>query len=156
MTDMTRENRYFDVRPRIVPADRKAAIEIRSLFDHCRLDDTVEYEVTYYPVEEIALKSGWKEKQARLVKPAGGVLRVEQYFEAEQEHVILVDRVNGERRQRVGDFRVYSVAADLFGRRPFKGDFHIHSSRSDGKESPAYVAGACRRSTDSRSRARST
>ncbi|MCX5673184.1 MAG: hypothetical protein NTU94_17860 [Planctomycetota bacterium] len=145
MADMTRENSYFDVRPRIVPADRKATIEIRSLFDHCRLEDTVEYEVTYYPVEEIALKSGWKEKQARLVKPAGGVLRVEQYFEAEQEHVILVDRVNGERRQRVGDFRVYSVAADLFGRRPFKGDFHIHSSRSDGKESPAYVAGACRR-----------
>jgi len=145
MTDMTRENRCFDVRPKIVPADRKSTVAIRSLFDHSRLDDAAEYDVTYYPVEEIALKSGWKAATAQRVKPAGGVLRVEQFFEAEQEHVLLVERVNGDRRQRVGDFRVYSLAADLFARRPFKGDLHMHSNRSDGKESPAYVAAACRR-----------
>ena len=142
---ITRENLYFDVRPKIVPADRTCTIEIRPLFHHCRLDDSAAYEVRYYPAEELAARSGWRDQGAKPVRPVGGVLRMEQYFEAEQEHIFFVERVDGDRRQRVGDFRVYSVEADLFSRRPYKGDTHIHSIRSDGKESPAYVAAACRR-----------
>ena len=45
----------------------------------------------------------------------------------------------------LGTCRVYSLADDLFVRRPYKGDLHIHSSRSDGRETPAYVAGDHRR-----------
>jgi hypothetical protein len=145
MALITLENLFFDIRPKIVPADRRATIEIRPLFEHCRLDDSAAYEVRYYPAEEFAARSGWNGGVAKSVKPVGGVLRLEQYLEAEQEHVFFVERVDGDRRQRVGDFRVYSVEADLFSRRPFKGDTHIHSIRSDGKESPAYVAAACRR-----------
>ena len=36
-------------------------------------------------------------------------------------------------------FNVYSLKNDLFSLRPYKGDFHIHSFCSDGKESPEYV-----------------
>ncbi len=43
------------------------------------------------------------------------------------------------------EFRLYALEADLFQRRPYKGDLHMHSTRSDGNEAPAYVAGACRR-----------
>ena len=39
---------------------------------------------------------------------------------------------------------MYSLAADLYARRPLKGDFHLHSNRSDGREDPAEVA-ACSR-----------
>jgi hypothetical protein len=143
--EVTLENRYFDVRPKIVPADRTTTIEIRPLFDHCRLDDGGVYELRYFPAEEFARRIGWAPGGVRTVRPVGGVLRIDQYFEAEQEHILLVERVEETRRQQVGDFRVYSVGPDLFSRRPAKGDLHIHSHRSDGRESPAYVAAACRR-----------
>ncbi len=71
---------------------------------------------------------------------AGGELKVTQFFEAEQEHVLLVQAIDGERRTPVGSVRVYSLAPDLYPRRALKGDFHIHSLRSDGREPPAQVA----------------
>lgn len=40
---------------------------------------------------------------------------------------------------------LYALADDLFDLRPFKGDFHMHSNCSDGKEDPEYVAATCRR-----------
>jgi hypothetical protein len=108
------------------------------------LDDNVEYEVRYYPAESLALRSGWPPAAPGRARPKGGVLRVEQYFEAEQEHVFFVTRPGPQGPVPVGDFRVYSLEPDLLARRPFRGDLHMHSIRSDGKESPAYVAGACR------------
>jgi hypothetical protein len=48
-------------------------------------------------------------------------------------------------KPRSFEFRLYALDDDLFNRRPYKGDLHMHSIRSDGLEAPAYVAGACRR-----------
>lgn len=142
---MRTENLDFEAVPKVVRADREATITIKPLFDHCRFDSGTEYEVSYFPTEEFAERSGWPERSKSTLRPADGVLRVRQYFEGEQEHVLLVEEASGDAPKRVGEFRVYSIADDLFLRRPYKGDFHIHSCRSDGRESPGYVAGACRR-----------
>lgn len=131
--------------PKVVPADRESMIEIRPLFEHVRLRDEVEYTVTYLPTEEFAQRSGWPEGSKITLKPVEGVLRVPQYFEDEQEHVLLVEEGSDERTKVIGDFRIYSLKEDLFARKPYKGDTHIHSYRSDGQESPGYVMGACRR-----------
>ena len=40
--------------------------------------------------------------------------------------------------------RVYSLAPDLLALRPLRGDFHMHSTCSDGKQPPAHVAARCR------------
>lgn len=46
-------------------------------------------------------------------------------------------------------FEVYSLEDDLFGLTPYKGDNHMHSFISDGKDSPEYMAAAsCRRGYD--------
>ncbi len=140
-----KENRFFDVHPRIVSAAREVTIEIRPLFDDGRFHDGSQYEVTYFPIEQVARRSGWPENAKRTLKPTDGILKVRQYFEAEQQHAIVVEQVNGEKRTPVGDFRLYSLRPDLFDRRPYKGDLHMHSNRSDGRDSPAHVAGACRR-----------
>jgi hypothetical protein len=42
-------------------------------------------------------------------------------------------------------FQVYAVEEDLFSLRPWRGDMHVHSFRSDGKESPAVVASEYRK-----------
>jgi len=143
---MPSTHRFFEVTPKIVRADTEARIAIRPLFDHCRFKDNTQYEVTYYPCEEFSLKSGWPEKNKYIIEPSdGGALAVPCYFEAEQEHVLRVDEIEGSRRKPVADFRIYSLQDDLFTRFPYKGDVHMHSSYSDGRESPGYVAGACRR-----------
>ena len=134
----------YDVFPRVVPGDAEATITIRPLDEAGRFDTAARYEATYFPVEEFALKSGWPEKNQPPVRLAGGELRISQFFEGEQEHVLLVEAVAGKLRTPVGSFRVYSLEPDLHARRVFKGDFHIHSDRSDGHEPPAHVAAACR------------
>jgi hypothetical protein len=142
---MTADAVHFDVFPKVVAADSEAEITIRPEHDAGFFRADRVYEVTYFPCEEIARRSGWPAKNKPPARLTAGALMVRQFFEAEQEHLLLVEEVAGDKRVRVGEFRVYSVASDLFARRPFKGDFHIHSNRSDGRESPAYVAGACRR-----------
>ena len=139
------EHCYFDISPRIVPADRVTTVEIRPLYDHCRFDAAVECEVRYYPAESFALRSGWPPPVPGRARPQGGVLRLPQYFEGEQEHVFFVSRPGPNGLAPVGDFRVYSLAPDLLARRPWRGDLHMHSCRSDGRETPAYVAASCRR-----------
>lgn len=142
---MKPENRYFDVSPRVVPADRPAVICIRPRFGHVAFPAGARYRITYVPTEQFAALSGWPAKSENLVSPENGALYVEQFFEGEQEHVLYVERVRGDEYEPVLDARIYSVQDDLFFRRPFKGDLHLHSNRSDGVESPAYVAGAGRR-----------
>lgn len=139
------ENRYFDVLPRIVPANQESVIEIVPLFDHVALDDSCTYELTYAPMEFPARQGGWEPGAKIALTPENGRFRITAFFEAEQEHTFIIDATCEERTRNVGDFRVYSVEEDLYGLRPYKGDFHLHSHRSDGVESPAYVAGACRR-----------
>jgi len=65
-------------------------------------------------------------------------------FPGEQEYVLLITPPKDKKRARPLELRLYAVQEDLFDRRPYKGDFHMHTLRSDGKESPAYVAAACR------------
>ncbi len=140
------DNRYFEVIPRIVPADRRSTIEIIPNFDHVRFDPSCTYELTYSPVEQIAVKSGWKPKTKQVVMPENGRLQITLFFEAEQEHTLLIEEVKPDKKRRTFCVaHIYSLEPDLFTLRPYKGEFHMHSNNSDGVESPAYVAAACRR-----------
>lgn len=54
--------------------------------------------------------------------------------------------VNGTEVQAL---ELYALGEDLFGKTPFKGDNHIHTWMSDGKDSPMYMAAAaCRHGYD--------
>lgn len=140
-----RKNLYFEVSPKVVLSDSEATIEIRPLFDHCHFDDRLEYAVSYYAAEQLGEGIRWSGDHRTTLKPAGGALRISRRFEGEQEHILFLERPSGETWNEVGEFRIYSLKPDLFARRPYKGDLHIHSCHSDGLESPGYVAGACRR-----------
>lgn len=139
---MRDEVRFFEVTPRVVPAGRESEIVVRPLYEHCRIEPGEAMEVRCFPCEELGAGPVPRPIDARLEE---GALRVRGVFEAEQEHVILVETAREGRRVVVGDFRVYSLEADLYARRPYRGDLHMHSCRSDGREAPAYVAACCRR-----------
>ncbi len=138
------ENRYFDVLPRIVPADQESVIEIVPLFDHVRFREDCTYELTYAPMEAPPQRGGWAPGTKMPITAENGRVRIKTLFEGEQEHMFIIEETCGDKKRSV-NFRVYSLAPDLYALRPYKGDFHMHSNRSDGVESPPYVAGACRR-----------
>ncbi|MBC7363073.1 MAG: hypothetical protein H5U07_00845, partial [Candidatus Aminicenantes bacterium] len=142
---VNRNDRYFLVSPRIVPADREFTIRIVARYETFPKPGYT-YRVVYTPVGRYALQTGWKKAAAEPIVPKDNVFEITRYFEAEQEHIFRLEEVSSEEKVReIGVFHVYSLKPDLFALRPYKGDFHLHSYRSDGQESPAYVAGACRR-----------
>ncbi len=132
------------VRPTIVPTDRETPLEIKLPFQQRPLENGQEYQVRCTPAEQFAERSGWPANATHTVRADNHALRISLYFEGEQEHVLQVLTTETPPRE-LGQFRVYSLKPDLFARRPWKGDTHLHSYCSDAHESPAYVAGACRR-----------
>lgn len=72
-----------------------------------------------------------------------GAYRFSWRFEGEQEHYLKFTRKNatawGMRSQNVR-LSVYSLEPDLYALRPYRGDLHIHSCESDGREEPCVVA----------------
>ncbi len=137
----------FDVYPRVVRAGQLAQITIRPLYDHTRFTpaQAPTCRLTMFPAGgrpgetsspvSVELEADW----------SGGVCRFQYPFEQEQEYILVLEMTSSMGRVRTYEFRFYALRDDLFTRMPYKGDLHMHSYRSDGIESPAYVAGACRR-----------
>ncbi|MGE5223534.1 MAG: PHP domain-containing protein [Omnitrophica WOR_2 bacterium] len=140
---MREENLFFDAYPRIVRAGRPTAITIRPLYDHVRFTAGKSYDVNIQPCEGKG-RPGVEPEHFRL-EPTSGSLVFSCLFEAEQEYIISIQPAGSENRIGSAEFRVYALDEDLFSLKPYKGDLHIHSSRSDGLEAPPYVAAACRR-----------
>ena len=142
---MRNEILFYDCFPKVVPSDEKSRITIRPKYDHVKIDKNRQYYLEYTPLEQRSVHSGWIEGVVFEVpfEVISGSIVFEFHFDCEQEHRFLL--TTGDERKPVADFRIYSCDSDLFSKRPFKGDCHMHSSVSDGAESPLYVASACRR-----------
>lgn len=131
-------DKYFDVYPLVVQAGRSATITIRPLFDHVLFEALPE--ITVLPAEGMVNETVKPKTAPTPSKLQDGQLTFDYEFKQEQEYTVLVRA-----GEKLNVFRLYAVEQDLFERKPYKGDIHIHTCRSDGKESPAYVAGAGRR-----------
>ena len=140
-------NIHFDVWPKIVPAGQATTINIRPLYEHCSFKNRAGLAVQCVR-DDGAIGdgkiAGWNQFATAAFQCTDDGLTVNYVFEGEHEFSFRVlDKVDDKERV-LGVFRVYAVAPDLFKLRPFKGDFHIHSNQSDGKEAPAYVAASSR------------
>ncbi len=71
-------------------------------------------------------------------KGKDGKLIFDYTFDKEEEYYLRIFRQ--EEDKRMVQLSVYALREDLYQRRPLRGDLHIHSCRSDGRESPAVVA----------------
>ncbi|NLK08828.1 MAG: hypothetical protein GX316_09055 [Firmicutes bacterium] len=139
---MRLEQEYFQVSPLIVPSDIETTIKIKGLYEHNQLEDGVLYDVIYYPKE--FWSDGYR-KEKFSAAAQNGELIFTRAFTGEQEHVFHVIRAQDDGEKVIGTFCIYSLQDDLFQRRPYKGDVHMHSHYSDGLESPAFVAASCRK-----------
>lgn len=125
--------------PRIVPVQRQVTVHInRQWFEqhHCIPPSTV----------MISNVSGHQKQTMREIteqvhlQPIADGTTFTTDFPAEGEYIVLIETPKG-----MATLSLYALEDDLYQRRPFRGDVHMHSSCSDGKEAPAFVAAACRR-----------
>lgn len=135
---------FFNVFPRIIKADTQALITITPLYEHRMFKETSIYEIGYCAMEYPLGKGSFHENTKR-VYPTEGSIKLKQFFAHEQEHIMILYKRDGDEKIEIERFSFYSVEGDLFSRYPFKGDLHLHSHRSDGTETPGYVAAASRK-----------
>lgn len=139
---MNEELRFFEVTPKIILADTTVDIRIKPLINHETFDSDTDYEVTYHPLEHLSDIGEYNYQDKYIVRGKNGVIELTQHFIGEQEHTI---RITNTKTEKTYSFNFYSVKSDLFGRIPYKGDLHMHSHHSDGRESPAFVTASCRK-----------
>jgi hypothetical protein len=138
---MKAEQQYYHVFPRIVRTGSAATVTIQPLYDHVRFQENQVYHAILFPAEGITAQMRWGELPRCEFTIQDGAMHVACVFESEQEYVLVI----GQGQVDLAEFRLFALEEDLFARKPYKGDFHMHTNRSDGVESPAYVAAACRR-----------
>lgn len=83
----------------------------------------------------------WLEEhpQCRFERRENGDIAVFVKMEKEGEYTLLMESAPGEPRPISLTFAFYALKEDLFKLRPYKGDMHVHSSKSDGKETPEFT-----------------
>ena len=139
---MGEADKSYDAMLKLVRAGAETEVTIRAVNGADDFDENVPYEVTCLPTEELA--EGWRARGRPAFHVEQGRLVLRHRFEGEQEYVVLVETVGSEDRQVAAEVQLYALADDLFALRPYKGEFHIHSNRSDGRDEPARVAAWCR------------
>lgn len=125
---------YYDVFPKVVPADEFSEICIRPRFAHADFSDDAVISVLLAPYDRTSppFEPEWRIED--------GMIFVRARFESEQEHSLQIVQTFENGRVCKNDFRLFSLKPDWFALRPFKGDLHLHSRKSDGSEDGCYIA----------------
>lgn len=147
----------FEVFPLVVLSDSESVVRVRPKFAQRVFPAASQIEVKLLPLDGLYPDGSWRgirggndELLGWSLEPDGSLL-VRGWFTREQEHNLTIvltdpgvrdaDRLRGRESYR---FNLYSVGPDLLGLQVFRGDFHMHSEYSDGREAPEYVAARCR------------
>lgn len=138
MLSICKNDYYYRVTPRIVCQDKITQICIRPLDFHAAFEENKVYRVCVIPLTSDVYTASRPPIFETTVVCRQGELRFSHAFVGEQEHFIRLYREN--ETACLLQTSVYSLQEDLFSRRPYLGDFHVHSCFSDGRESPEFVA----------------
>lgn len=147
---MKTELTNYEVYPKVVLAGKETALTIRPLGAHAAFHDDTHYTLRVIPMNETNLNDPAHSYASYELCSRDGTLRANCCFGGEGQYGLLIKPEEplpnpgnnpalpaGLRPQ---ELRVYAVEEDLFRLRPFRGDMHVHSFCSDGREEPAIVA----------------
>ena len=126
----------YDVFPLVFPVGEPTEITVRPLGAHAAFPADVR--VTLHRLDSGSPRhdfSAWNQFPFDTPLCEDGSLRFTFTGEAECEYFIRI--WTGDRR--IAQLSVYAVGADLADRIPLKGDLHMHTCRSDGREDPGIV-----------------
>ena len=143
----------YNITPRVLKANNLQTVTITALDDSCKMVDGEEYILKITPMDDWDFQNipddvdhllNSKTKKITLIANNGSV-SFEYFFKGEQEWDVKLERVVSPKKTSPLRFRLYSLYEDLYAKRPFKGDLHVHTCHSDGSESPALVASQYRK-----------
>jgi len=126
---MRNEYQWFELTPKVVKVQQPVTLTLRSLNEQILFIEGCTYTVMVIPLEE---KNGQLRDTLKL-RPLNGALVIPYTFASEQEYVLIVEEASEEDfgtstwRFPRSEFRIYALQDDLFYRKPFKGDLHMHA-----------------------------
>lgn len=129
----------YDVYPKVVIVGDSRQITIKGLGYHSGIIPGEEYNLTISASEQgdMKLYPEWAYRETVHVKAdEDSALRFMYTFPSEQEYFIRFMPTGRKEDVLLG---VYALAEDMRGRYPFRGDMHVHTRRSDGREAPEIV-----------------
>ncbi|MBQ9116929.1 MAG: hypothetical protein IJY04_07885 [Clostridia bacterium] len=131
----------YDIFPKVFLGNREETVTIQPLGLHSAFTPGHEYTVKIYKVRE-SNPGRYPERGGRstltVIPNSDGSLRFTAYFQGEGEHFINIHTAPEEKQ--FCTLSVYTLAKDMAGRIPYRGDLHVHTCRSDGREAPTTVA----------------
>lgn len=131
---------YYDIFPKVLCTEAEASVTIRALGDHVAFDAAGKYRVKLIPMNDTLVNLPGRVYQTADVVFEEGALHFSCLLPGEQQYAVLLQRREGEDWKNCCELRIYALRPDLFGLRPFRGDMHCHTCRSDGAEGPSVVA----------------
>ena len=132
----------YDIFPKVFECEKETEVTIKPLGAHVEFKG--EYTIWVKALTQGNIRD-YKERnnlvEYKVDPDADGCLRFKHVYHDEQEHFVEIYKD----AKRVVRLSVYSLASDMVGRYPFRGDLHMHTCRSDGKQAPAIVAAEYRK-----------
>ena len=127
----------YDIFPKVFRSDIPVEVTIKPLGQHVEFNGEYTVQVRAFNEGNIVRYPERNNLAEYPVTPGtDGCIRFTHTYKDEQEHYVDIVR-DGKRVVRLS---VYSLYEDLVGRYPFRGDLHMHTTRSDGNQAPAIVA----------------
>lgn len=127
----------YDIFPKVFKCDTPVEVTIKPLGLHVAFSGEYTIQVRAFNEGNSARYPERNNLKEYPVTPCeDGCIRFTHTYKDEQEHYVDIVR-DGKRVVRLS---VYSLFEDLVGRYPFRGDLHMHTTRSDGNQAPAIVA----------------
>ena len=130
------KHKFYEVYPKIIPSDKYSCITVKPINLQKFEPDTI------YLIEIFGMET--RNKKTYSIYVANNVLYINHFFNSEQEHIIYIYKGDKSEENKLCTFHLYSLYVDLYNKKPYKGDFHIHTTLSDGKETPERVCALCR------------
>lgn len=135
----------FDVYPKVFVAGKEATVHIRNLGAEPIFQPDTEYKMLICAMDFGSARlwpdvADFREKTVRSDRDGNFVFT--HTFEREQAYFL---RFLTQDDKKLVQFPVYCVQEDLCGRYPYAGDLHIHTTCSDGNQTPEVVCANYRR-----------
>lgn len=128
----------YDIYPMVFPAKQAVTFTIKPRGAHTAFRGS--YKIVVQRLDSGSAHdtfSKWNHTDFACEPDADGYLRFTYIAASECEHYVRLFREGDEKRFL--QLAIYAVGEDLATRYPLRGDLHMHTFRSDGRESPAVV-----------------
>ena len=127
---------HYDIFPKVFPVGKPTQITVRPLGAPGKLPEKLRITIHRLDWGRTHTCTGLDLTTA---PDADGAVRFTFTAEKECEHYVRIHNLVDETKPYV-QLSVYALDPDMACRIPLRGDLHMHTCRSDGKDDPAYVA----------------